>query len=129
MHHPFTSSKPTEVIQNQNVFLKNLSDDLGSIVTLSGHVHGNLSTLQDRGGVSFLEITSSTTTKSAEHRGEDSLRGFNMIEVTRKKGRVSAVSVCACKFDALKLSMVDEARYSRDLSGKLLTAKVAPKQR
>ncbi|MGJ4927910.1 metallophosphoesterase family protein [Bradyrhizobium sp. HKCCYLS2038] len=123
MHHPLTSSDPTEVIQNQDVFLKNLDEGLGSIVTLSGHVHANLCTLQDRSGVSFLEVTASTTRELAVHRGEDTLRGFNMIEITRKKGRVVGLNVCACKFEALKLSMVEEARYARNAAGRLTVAR------
>ncbi|MFL9503092.1 metallophosphoesterase family protein [Rhodopseudomonas palustris] len=118
MHHPLTSNAPSDSIQNQTVLLKNLSgDEFGSIVTLSGHAHDTLSTLQNRSGVSFLEITASSTNKLSHHRPEDTSRGFNMIEVIRKNGSVSGVIVRSFRFESISISVGEERRYTRQKSG------------
>jgi hypothetical protein len=120
LHHPFNSSDPSEVIQNPSVFLKNLSEDIGSVVTLSGHVHGDACTLTDRVGVTFLEIVASTVTKAAKDRTADTLRGFNMIELKRSHGRVVSVSVSCCQFQSLRMSITNEEVFTREPSGRLI---------
>ncbi len=122
IHHPLVSDDASEVIINQNVFIKNLTDSESGIVMLTGHVHSDACVLQQRNGVNVLEITASTMTKLEGARPPDSIRGFNMIEIQRSANKVVGLNVTACRIERNRLVLAKPERYSRNDAGVIAAA-------
>lgn len=120
MHHPLDQSD--ESVVNSTEFKRNIHDTIGSIILLTGHVHEDTSTLTQVGqrpGV--LQIASSTFTLAATKRPEDSVRGFNLIELERKNDSVVGIEVQTFSIIGHQLKAVSSMRYKR-AAGRLSAA-------
>ncbi len=118
-HHPIfvVAEDPKEEpgIANPNDFIKSLANFPGTYVNLCGHVHASLSTMVDKKTSSILEIVASTATKPSRARHEDTLRGFNLIELTRSNERVTGLKVVSCKYERTGLVADRADVYERAL--------------
>jgi len=119
LHHPIASGFSDDAIVNRDVFLKNLSEMSGTLVTLCGHVHADGSTLLDEGGTSMLQVAASTNTKAERNRPADTARGFNLIELARRSDHVTSVVVSYCRYERSRLDVTRKDTFVRSASGKL----------
>lgn len=113
MHHPLDQSD--ESIVNTSEFKRNIGDATGSIVLLTGHVHEEATTYTATGNrPGVLQVGSSTFTLGSADRPEDSLRGFNLIELQRNNDVVVGIEVQTFAIVGHQLKALSTARYSHD---------------
>jgi Calcineurin-like phosphoesterase len=120
MHHPLDQSD--ESILNAAEFKRNVTEATGSIVLLTGHVHEDATTLTATGNrPSVLQIGSSTFTLNAAKRPEDSVRGFNLIELRREQDRVVSIDIKNFAIIGHQLRALSSEEFRHDGSGKIIS--------
>lgn len=118
LHHPLYGG--SEVLTNPDLLRKTFTEDLGTVLLLTGHVHTDdpdpLTTI----GSAFIQVMGPTFSQKAAKRLDDTSRGFNLIEIKRASGAVVEVEITSFVFEhhggvRLKKSSV----LSRRSNGKL----------
>lgn len=90
-HHCPVSASDDSGVSNPAVFKKFFGSAVPTALFLHGHVHEH--TLVDSSDPKRLVRSCATTlTKKAWSRPEDSLRGFNLLELTRENGRITGLN-------------------------------------
>ena len=118
MHHPLAHSD--EPIVNADAFRRALSAEIGSIVLLTGHVHTQGADLISSANMPrILQIGSSTFTLEARKRPEESLRGFTMIELQRKDGRIVGIEVHPMSIHNYAIQEGAVGRFQREPGGRI----------
>lgn len=118
MHHPLDQSE--DGVVNANAFKLNVNDTTGAVLLLTGHVHEGAVTLTTSGrrpGV--LQVGSSTFTLKSVKRPEDSVRGFNLIELRRENDRVVGIDIKTFAIVGHQLSELQSEEFRYDSSGKI----------
>ncbi len=118
MHHPLTGD--IENIVNAQVFRRNLTRELGTIVLLTGHVHAASSSVVTGDGPGFLQVIGSTFSKLAGKRPEGSQRGFNLIELKRTKGVVRQIEISTLYFTHKGIDRSIPQIFTRRDDGKIV---------
>lgn len=117
MHHPLEGSEQS--IGNSSAF-KRIIEATGSIVLLTGHVHEDVTSLRvDGKRPSILQIGSSTFTLGSKKRPEDSVRGFNVIELRREDDIVTEIEVNTFAIIGHQLKLIEATRYQHHTNGRL----------
>jgi Calcineurin-like phosphoesterase len=105
IHHPLVPLIPRDALAEPTAFYRNMaiSRDM-TWVFLTGHVHEGSASPQDQADVRFLEIISPTPTKEEAARPNDTLRGFNLIDLERENGVPVRLRVTSCEFSGFTVS-------------------------
>jgi 3',5'-cyclic AMP phosphodiesterase CpdA len=122
MHHPLNVTPDMKGVINPGAFMGPFAQIKGAVVTLCGHVHSNQEKYTAQGDGAVLEIIASTPTQAEALRQKDSLRGFNLVEFGREKGRVASIELVVCTFEDHSVSSSRRVRYIRDVAGGLQKA-------
>lgn len=121
MHHPLDQSD--DGVVNATAFRRNVNETTGAVLLLTGHVHEGAVTLTGGGNrPGILQVGSSTFTLGAVKRPEDSVRGFNLIELQRENDRVIGIDIKTFAIIGHQLSVLQGEAYRFDGSGKIQSA-------
>lgn len=117
IHHPLYGV--SDAVTNPDLFRKNLTDDLGTVLLLAGHIHTDDTDPLTNVKSSFIQIMASTFTLGSTKRGQDTSRGFNLIELKRAAGVVTEVQISSLIFERYGVRQREANIFSRGADGKL----------
>lgn len=117
LHHPLVA--PKDAITNSELLRKNLTEELGTVVLLNGHVHFEEAELLSGARSGFLQVLAPTFSLLSDKRDEDTSRGFNLIEMRRTEGIVSEIEITAWLFDRHGVKLDTTSVFQRRPDGML----------
>lgn len=116
MHHPLVPGS------EQWQQLAPVLGPLGTSMIMTGHVHQDDALIAESADLSVLQVVAGTLTKLSAKRGEDTLRGCNVVELHRIDGRISEVVVRPFRFERGRLRRGAASSFSRDEKGRIRKA-------
>ncbi|MBV5346799.1 metallophosphoesterase family protein [Lamprocystis purpurea] len=126
-HHSPISASGDKSVTNPEDFATFFKGRLKTALFLHGHIHEQAVQYLSEDGFRMVRSCASTLAKEGSARPRDSLRGFNLLELSSVDGRRNA-RLCASSFGWIggTIKEISSGEWERDYDGMFREARVRP---
>lgn len=116
-HHSPQAADGDGGVTNPGVFTKFFQGAEKTALFLHGHIHEHDLQYTSNDGIRLVRSCATTLTKKEKNRPCDSLRGFNLLELTRENHVISGMHAFSFGWVGSQLIKVKEAQWCRSTDG------------
>lgn len=112
-HHCPIPSDADNSVSNPEVFETFFNGSNKTAIFLHGHMHKHNLSYSSNNGVRLVRSCAATLTKPENARPSDSLRGFNLLELTRHNNSITALKASSYAWLGNTIELVKSEEYAR----------------